>query len=257
MSETTQAELLKANLNLYAVLKNLEDLTAHEPSARSFVRDLSMSIQFKVKGGPRAFVAFGGGRCVVGQGLHPQPNMVLGFTSPRHLNRMFEGSAVPIPLRGMHRLGFLAREFTWLTDRLEHYLRPNDELLGEGSYLALNTRFSLTTAMFALPELCALDPVGRHLHHHIGDGEVEVGVLPDGPRLTATFRDGDVQVQKGKAHAPRAVMEFVDMKTANELILGKADTFSVVARGGVQTRGVLPMLDAMSIIWDRLPIYLN
>ena len=257
MTDARRTELLKANLNLYAVLKNLEDLTAHESAAQSFSRELSMSIQFKVMNGPRAFVSFEGGRCTVGKGIHPRPRMVLGFISPRHLNRMFDGQAVPIPLKGVHRLGFLLREFTWLTDRMKHYLRPSEALLDQRPYLELNTRFSLTTAMFALPELCALDPIGRQLLHHMGEGEVEVGVLPDGPRFSAEFCAGSVTVRKGKARAPMASMEFVDVKTANDLILGRADSFSIVARGGVQTRGLLPMLDAMSIIWDRLPTYLN
>jgi len=79
--------------------------------------------------------------------------VTLWFTSPAHLNRMFDGSGTPIPLRGFGKLGFMQKEFTQLSDRLAHYLKPTPELLGDPDYLAMNTRLMLTTAAFAVPIL--------------------------------------------------------------------------------------------------------
>lgn len=248
---------IKAHLNLHAVLQNLEDLVAHDPQTAQLTRDWRISIQFSVKGGPSAFVAFENGQCRVGPGNHPSPAVRLFFTSPEHLNKMMDGKANPIPLRGFTRLGFLSKEFPKATDRLEYFLKPTPERLADDEYLALNTRMTLNTAAFCVPYLARLDPLARAVAHHIQDGAVSIKVLPNGPAASIRFAAGSIEPQKAEAQTPMAVLSLKDIRVANDFFNGKLDLFTAVAMGDVIIRGQTPMLDALGLILDRIPVYLN
>ena len=63
-------ELIKANLNLYAVLQNLEDLVKFDKEVSETIKDWDISIQFIVKNGPRAYILFKDGQCVFGRGKY-------------------------------------------------------------------------------------------------------------------------------------------------------------------------------------------
>jgi putative sterol carrier protein len=47
------------------------------------------------------------------------------------------------------------------------------------------------------------------------------------------------------------------MKVANDFLNGKMDTFTAIATGDVIIKGQTPMLDSMSLILDRIPMYLS
>lgn len=42
------------------------------------------------------------------------------------LNKMFDGTGKPIPLKGFRRIDYLTGPFTTITDRLSHDLRPTE-----------------------------------------------------------------------------------------------------------------------------------
>ena len=250
-------DLIKANLNLYAVLQNLEDLVAFDPQTAKLVKNWRISIQFTVKGGPQAFVEFKDGTCHVGQGRHPAPSVKLFFTSPDHLNRMMDGKANPIPLRGFTRLGFLTKEFPKATDRLEYFLKPTPERLDDSAYLALNTRMTLNTAAFSVPELARLDPLAKMSAAHIQDGTVVIKILPDGPAAHVSFSKGRIESGKADVERPMAMLLLKNMQIANDFFNGRLDLFTAVAMGDVMIKGQTPMLDALGLILDRVPEYLD
>ena len=116
-------DAIRARLNLYAVLPNLEDVVRDDPQMRALVSDARVTVRFR-RGGPRADVSFRRGVCTVGRGSGPEAGTAVGaggarperrpvgrppFASASHLNRMFDGSGQPIPLWGFKRLGFLKR----------------------------------------------------------------------------------------------------------------------------------------------------
>ncbi|MBP7586113.1 MAG: SCP2 sterol-binding domain-containing protein [Spirochaetes bacterium] len=250
-------QLIKAHLNLYAVLQNLEDLVKYDREMSNLARDWDVSIQFSVIGGPKSHVVFKNGTCTVGRGKCKSPSVVLLFTSPEHLNKMFDNKANPIPVKGFTRLGFLTKEFPKLTKKMEYYLKPTDELLKDQSYLEMNTRLTVNTAAFALRELALLDPVGMLALPHIGKGIVQMKVMPAGPGVYIDFKDDDITVTKGDAARPMALMGMRGLKIANAFLNGKMDTFTAVASGDVMIKGQMPMLDSMSLILDRVPVYLS
>ncbi len=250
-------ELIKASLNLNAVLQNLEELVAYDATVGDLARAWNVAIQFSVLNGPAAYVEFKEGHCRVGRGKHAAPNVRLFFTSAAHLNRMMDGKGNPIPLKGFTRLGFLTKEFPKATDRLEYYLKPTDALLKDEQYLALNTRMTLNTAAFAVKELARLDTIGQLNAAHIQDGIVLLKILPDGPAANIKFAAGTIEVSKGDVAKPTAMLLFKDFEIANRFLNGKMDVFSAVAAGDVMIRGQSMMLDSLGLILDRVPVYLS
>jgi len=250
-------DLIKANLNLYAVIQNLEDLVAHDREMADMARDWDLSIQFTVAGGPKAHIIFKDGNCIVGRGKCQSPSIILFFTSPAHLNRMFDGKGNPIPLRGFTKIGFLTKKFPKLTEKLEYYLKPTDELLKDKNYLEMNTRFTINTAAFAAREIALLDPVGKMAASHMMNGKIQFKIFPDGPGVYIDFSDRDITVTKGEAQKPMAVMNLMGMKTANDFLNGKKDAFTAIAGGDVVIKGQTSMLDSLSLILDLIPKYLS
>jgi hypothetical protein len=247
----------KACLNLYAVIKNLEDLCAYDPESMALIRDWNISVSFRVLGGPEAYVKFANGTCEVGRGTLKDATISLFFVTGAHLNRMFENKGMPIPLRGFKQLGFLSKEFPKLTNKLEYYLKPTAALLTDRAYLELNTRLTLTTATFAVAELAASDPVGRLVAAHLNAGQLVLKILPDGPATTLTCGHGAVRAEKGEVPHAIGYMYFKDFQTANDLFNNRLDTFTAVASGAIQLWGQLGTIDAINLLLDRVPAYLQ
>lgn len=248
--------MIKAYLNLHAVLQNLEDLVKLDAQMAQLIKDWELTVEFSVRDGPSAFVEFKNGVCRHGTTAHENPTVRLYFTSAAHLNRMFDGKATPIPLKGFLRLGFLKREFAQLTERLTYYLRPELGKPDDKSYLKLNAILTLQTALYAAKVLAMLEPTSKKIAAHIPAGVLEVEVLPAGPCLHLTFDQGGVSIAKGATKCPMAKMVFKDFRVVNALLTGKLDGFLAVANGDVVLQGQLPMVDNLNLILDRVPRYL-
>jgi len=269
-------DVIRARLNLYAVLPNLEDVVREDPEMRELVSDARVTVKLLVAGGPRAYVRFANGACSVGRGSGPEaagapagsraassadanamPSVILSFASASHLNNMFDGKSSPIPLWGFNRLGFLKNEFTELSDRMAYYLAPTAELLEHPGYLAMNTRLTLSTAAFAVPVLLESDPECRALRHAIGSGTIVLKVLPDGPSVSLVCGASGVIPVKGELPHPSSLILMRDMATANAFLNGELDTFVAAATGEVQIWGHVKPVDAIALVLDRIPKYLT
>lgn len=249
-------DLIKAHLNLYAVLQNLEDLVRLDAEMAVLTRGWNVAIQFSVWNGPAAHVAFANGACTHGVGAHPRPSIKLLFTSPGHLNAMFDGKGTPIPLKGFTRLGFLKNDFSRLTDRMAYYLKPDPARLADANYMRINTILTLHTAVYAVRELALLEPISQRIASHIPSGALQVDVLPDGPAMHLTFAKGTVTVAKRAAENPTARMTFRSLAVANALLANQLDPFLAVAQADVMLEGLLPIIDNFNLILDRVPVYL-
>ena len=252
-----KVDIIKAHLNLAAVLQNLEDLVQFDNDTAALTKTWDICLQFTVFRGPKAFVEFQNGSCRVQEGQHTNPSVKLCFFSCAHLNRMFDGHGTPIPLKGFTKIGFLTKKFSVLTDTLEYYLTPTDDRLKETRYLELNTRLTLNTAAFAVKELARLDPIAKAVASHIGDGKVLMKIMPHGPSIHLDFQNGDVVVRKGDTDRPMACIFMRDVQVANDFFYGKLDAFTAVANGSVLIKGQTPMIDSISLSLDRIPHYLK
>lgn len=249
-------ELVKARLNLYAVLQNLEELVRFDEPSAAQAKSWDVGIQFAVMGGPAATLLFKNGECRHVCGKEDAPIKLL-FRSPKHLNDMFEGKAMPIPLKGFSRLGFLKNDFKKLTDRLEYYLKGGGTRPANETYMKLATRLKLGTAAFAARELAEYDTDGKIVASATPDGALLIEVAPDGPAVSIVFKGGRAQVTKAKCLAPLAQMTFRGFDVADRVLGGTADVFQEIAQGHLMLSGRIPLIDSFSLLLDRIPRYLS
>ncbi len=257
---TAVDELVKARLNLLAVLPNLVDVVRDDAEMRALVSGAHLTVRFLVARGPKAFVRFADGACAVGEGAPAaaagSPSVILFFASPAHLNKMFDGTAQPVPVWGLNHLKFLQGPFTELTERLAYYLTPSDELLAHPGYLAMNTLLTLNTAAYAVPQLLAGDPDCRPLRHTLSQGTIVLKVQPDGPSVNLVCGPSSIRPGRGELPAPSALVLLPGLQVANDFLNGRLDTFAAVARGDIEIWGQVGMVDALGLVLDRVPKYL-
>lgn len=246
--------LTMAHINLYAVLRNLEDLCEMDDEMKELIRNQNMVVQMSVKNGPAARIVLDHGTCQFKKG-RGKSNIHLRFKSPEHFNRMLDGEAKPMITKGFTKLGFLTKDFTKLTDRLAYYLKPTEALLKDPSYVHVNTTLSAYTAFFALAEIGNQDPLGKHNGKRIPNGKIAIRI-EDGPAIVLEANNGQLNAFKGKVNDYRAAMTFTDMATAGDLLNGKVDSYSCIACQKLKMKGFIPMLDNMNKLLGQVPEYL-
>lgn len=248
-------DFIKSRLHLYAVLQNIEDLVQHDEQSKNLIKGWNIVIKFSVKNSGNVYLIFENGKCTVTEKTDKKPDIVLFFTSPSHLNKMFEGKANPIPLKGLTKLKFLTKEFSKLTQRLEYYLKPDEQKLKDNTFITINTVMTLNTALYALKELLLFDPIGKHIAKKVKGSLVMMNV-DKGPAVYIEQKGDSFEVHKGYHNNPLAVLQFKSMKIANDFLNGKMDAFSAIASGAVATKGHIEWLDAVSPVLDRIALYL-
>ena len=247
-------ELTLANINLYAVMRNLEDLCEMDEEMKALIKSQKLSLQIDVKDGPTGVLKFDGGKCSFIRGKTAS-NIKLYFRSPEHFNKMVDGKANPIILKGFTKLKFLTKDFMTLTDRLSFYLKPTEELLTDKNYAKINTTLTAYTAFFALAEIGNTDPLGKHNGSRIPDGKIAISV-DKGPAISIEAKSGSLLAVKGLPKTCRASMSFTNMKTAGDLLNGKVDSYSCIACNTLKMKGFIPMLDNMNKLLGQVPEYL-
>ncbi|MFA7692907.1 MAG: hypothetical protein GX117_03435 [Candidatus Hydrogenedentes bacterium] len=251
-------DTLKARLNLNAVLRNLEVLPELDTETQAQIKDWDVSIRFWIKGDISPVLRFKEGRCYFEQEAQAASDVILFFMSPLQLNNMFENKGNPIPLKGFTRLGFLKNEFAQLTQRLEYFLKPDQNTPRDDTYKRINTALSLYTAAYAAKELAALDPVASIVAAQTPSGIVQIRILPEGPYAWARYKDkGIVDCGRGEIKDASAVLSFRNHEIANAAFTGELDEFGSVALGDVELRGMLPLIDNTNLILDRIGTYLS
>ncbi len=169
---------------------------------------------------------------------------------------MFDGTKMPIPLKGLTKIGFLTKEFTKLTDRLAYFLKPTDELLKDPEYFKINTYLTAYTAFFALAQIAEHDSLGKINAKRVPDGIINI-LAKDGPGLQLIVKEGHITAKQGVIDNPRAVMEFSDLKTVNNILNGKSDIYTAIGENKFGLRGFIPMLDNLNKLLDQVPAYVK
>ncbi len=251
-------DTIKARLNLNAVLRNLEELPQLDKTAADIISEWSVSVRFSIRGDMSARLSFDNGRCVYDSHSATPTDVLLYFWSPAHLNAMFENSANPIPLKGFTKLGFLKNEFPTITERLEYFLKADEERLAKPGYVEVNTALSLYTAAHAVCELIQLDPIAQLVGKQMPAGTLQFTVAPDGPYAHIVYDgNGGAQAFRGVADNPAASITFRDCATANQLFNGNLDGFGAIALCDLKLKGWIPLIENTNLILDRIPLYLQ
>lgn len=250
-------EKIRACLNLGAVLQNLETLPQVDPEIAALCSTWDVAVQFSVRGGPKAYVAFKNGVVRHDMSVYRKPAIKLYFISPKHLNAMFDGPGLPIPLKGFSRLEFLKKEFSKVTARLTEYLKPAPGVEFTRDFIQARTPMLLHTAMYAAQTLSEMDTTANAVASHTPDGTLQVEVGSDGPCAHAIFSGGHMRVAKGRVEKPSARMIFPDIAAAHALFSGAVDSFQAIGSGGLVLYGLIPLVDNLGLIFDRIEHYMK
>jgi hypothetical protein len=251
----TQA-LTKANINLYAIFRNLEDLCELDKDMKNLIKDLDIKIKFLVKNGPRGCISFRNGTCTFSNNLD-KCNIILYFRSPNHFNQMIDNKANPIILKGFTKISFLKNEFITLTNRLSYYLQPTESVLMNETYLRNNTILTAYTAFFALAQVGNTDQIGKLIAKRIPNGIINVSITESNTGIHLIAKDGHLRAKKGLSSNNRASMIFSDIITTNKILTGELDTYSCIATQKLEMKGYIPMLDNMNKLLNLVSTYLQ
>ena len=250
-------ESVLAKCHLHAVLPLLEDIVDYDAEAKSIVSGWNGTVQFSCPGGFGEYIEFANGRAKAHRGTTSWPTVALWFFSPRELNKMFTGKGftIPVPWKGLTRPGML-KGFISLTKRLEYYMNtPESELPDEHRRFLVTLK--LHAAVRALKEVGENDPHVIDVTAHLPNGVAELRVAPDGPVAHIRVANGVITPDVGPAENPNAVMEFKDIATANALFNDQIDAMAALGSMDVRIEGMVPLIDGMNAILDRVGTYLS
>ena len=243
-----------AFINLFGVLGSLEELCALDSSAAGILGDADISVAFQVSGGPSAALRFQQGRCTMTPGTD-NADIRLAFSSPEKFNGMIDGTVTPIPRKGITKARFLTGPFTALTDLLTCYLRASAEDLADAEFFRRSTTLMFYVIASALSQIGNRDRIGRASASYMPDGVISMQIA-GGPAAAIGVRDHVLRTVKSAPEKPSAVMEFGSMEIARDLFDGKRNSLASIGVGDIRVRGLMPLLDNMNRILDRVSMYL-
>jgi len=250
MDQTTMARV-----NLFALLRCLEELPTYDEESRKIAEGRKETIQFSVGGVGQARIAIGGGKIeFIPSG--GRCSILLWFPTAERLNAMFAGTGKPIPVKGLTKLGYLTGPFTRLTERLGYHLRATPELLKDKRYREANAALSLCAAVYAAAEVGNNDAYGKLNASRMVDGEVRIAA-EGGPDFGLLVQGGRLECLKGASPRPRARMVFADLESAGAMMRGEMDSYSAIGAEKLILGGYVPLLDNFNKILGLVPRYLR
>lgn len=254
-----------ARINLFAILRNIEDLCAMDSVCKDTIKGKKISVQFNVPEVGIGTLKFANDTCTFVRGACPA-SLKLYFTSAEHFNKLIDGENT-IPLfYNVFQVGFLLKEFMVLADRIKYYLQPTpeerrDRIANEEGYLRISTTLLAYTAFYAMSEIGNSDRVGKMCAERIPDGQIQ-GTIgdPNGDvRISIDVKNGEM-VTNHKGVDPkngRAFMVFKDMDIANKILNGDTDVYTPIGEETLSMYGYTPMLDNMSKLLGLVSQYVG
>lgn len=246
-----------AYVNMYGVLGSLENLCSLDAKAKEICRQLKapVSLCFSVKGGPTCTFHFTSEGCRMEEG-DAGCSAKMNFSSPEAFNDLINHSKPGLPVKGIVKtLGFLTGPFTKLTDRLNEVLRPKEEALKDPAFFEENTLMTLYVIAGAVSALANNDPISRISAGGTVDGDIQLSI-PDKAVVTFRVKDHCFKTVKAASEKPRATMEFANIEIAGGLFSGKVSALNEMCRGTIRMAGMIPMIDNLNRILDRVSVYL-
>lgn len=251
-------EMVLARLHLRAILPLLEDIAEYDPQVQELTKGWNAVIQFQLPGGdPAAALIFKQGRLEAVTEDCPGPKVTLTFNNPWELNDVFQGKSDKNPRPNLMALLHMAKltKIDQVLGRLEHYLKPQDDLLNDRDAFAFCVKLSIYALTYGIREVGEYDPELNVISPGLPEGTLAINVI-DGPSSSVTVKNGKFFPAKGPAQKPNAILEICDLETAWAMIQGRLDIFAAVGGSKIKIRGFVPLLDGINPLMDRLSQYL-
>jgi len=253
-----ERELIKSYIYLNAVLPQLEEIVAFDKEAQELVKGWHCSIQMSVSGGPGVCLTFKDGKCTAKLGTVSLPTVGLWFPNPEAVCKMFEktGKVIPVPWWGVWHLKILGN-FTKLTDIMEKYLKPTEEMLKDRKIFEFHTKLQLMIAAFALKAVGEHDPKVIPIVKKTINGIMEIRVMPNGPAVYVDKQGGTITPVKGPAKDYMVSMQIRDIDLAYDMLTGKVDFMEALGMTTIQLHGMIGMAENMAVVLERIEKYIE
>jgi hypothetical protein len=245
-----------AYINMNGVLRAMQYLCELDGEAKAFIKAFDISVQFTVKDGPAARLIFKDGKCVFEKGKG-KTAIKLSFSSPEHFNRMMDGKANPMILKGFTKLNFLTKDFMWLSKRLEYFLKPTEESMKTPGYKEINTILTFLTAFNSMAEIGMHDPVGQVILNHDRRGVFSASIDNTAYTVRLKMAKGRIETVESAEGAPEMRLAFKDIDKASDLLNGKSDFLSAIGFGDVKISGYMPLMQSVELLVPRVGMYLK
>jgi hypothetical protein len=249
----------KAKINLFAVLRNIQDLCSMDSEAAELIKGKNISVQFNVKEVGTGTLKFADGKCTFVRGKGPA-SLKLWFTSPEHFNKLIDGeNTIPLFVN-VFQVGFLLGVFQKLAARMSYYLQPpadkKAELLKDPEYFKTNTILTAYTAFHAMAEIANSDKIGKACAARMFDGTILLEIK-NGPSLNITIKDHLLSVGMGSIKMPTASMVFNSLEFTHKILNGEASTFGGMGSGDFGLSGAVALLEQMGKLLNMVSVYLG
>jgi hypothetical protein len=254
--------VLLARLHLFAVLPAFGDLLKHAEPAREILGARRFSLRLRA-GSLSSDLYFGKGQFRFSPALYPGSQVALHFLSYSQLNKQFTGKgfSIPIPVRGARFLGHL-RTFSKLSSMLQAGLLCKSGLLAygleEGRACEVHLRLIFSVAMGAFTVLAEHETFARSLFADGKDWMVQLSV--EGAQMDAWISRSGGHCRWGRGTAPGPVLaklSFQNQSTALRALSGELDGFAAVNAGQIRISGLAPLVDKLSLVFERVGAYLH
>ncbi len=229
-----------SRVNLYGVFKALEKLVELDEKAAALIANSDEIIQFT---SPKATIrlVIKNGKLTHLRGAGPH-TMNLAFPTPKMVNKMFEGTGSPIPIRGITKIKFLTGTFTELSDILTAYLMPKPGALDDENFRRINTILTMTVMAYSVSEIGNSDELGKHAAERMRDGDLQLAIK-DGPAFIIRIKDKKLTTVEGISDTPSSKMVFSDMEVAGGVLRGELSSFEAIGKDNITLGGYIPHLD--------------
>ncbi len=247
-----------AALYLKAVIPLLEDLAEIDDAVAGVVKDWNFNLQFQLPGGLHASsLLFQGGKVEALRAKAPGAAAVLTFSDAETLNAVFQGFSDKSPRPNLYGLFHLRKllKVDSILKRIEYYLKPNESLLDDRAFFSHCVRLTLYAMAYGVKIVGEEDPEMIPLARGLPEGTLEIRVV-DGPAVHLVVENGVFSPFKGRAEEPCAYLEFADLQTAWDMLQGRVDKFGAIGSRKIKIRGLIPLIENIDPLLDRLSLYL-
>ncbi len=249
-------EKVLAAINMFSVLRSIENLVDMDERAKDLVRDVELCLAFDVPTLPMFYLLFSKGKVKAVSGKKLKSDINLKFLSPAHFNKMINGEGNPIPTKGLLKVKFLTNEFTKLTDILQSYLIPDENLLeNDEIFREKSTILTAYVALFAAVQIGNYDEHLNELVETMPEGVILINVK-DSIGVSMASRKNKLIAAVGKSKNAIAFMDFSNIDILGGILRGSIDTYACIGRGDVAVRGKIPMIDNFNKLLGSVANYL-
>lgn len=248
-----------AGIYLKAVVPLLEDIAEIDEEIRDMVKDWNFNLQFQLPGGLHASsLLFRDGKVEALREKAPGSAAVLTFSDAATLNSIFQGKSDKNPRPNFFGLLHLKKllKVDSLLKKIEDYLKPDESIFKDPETFSHCVRLNLYAMAYGVKVVGEEDPDMVPLAHNLPQGIVEIRVK-NGPAVHLEVINGIFNPFKGRTAEPSAYLEFSDLESAWSMLQGKMDQFAAIGGKKMIMRGLIPLIEGINPILDRLSLYLS